>query len=60
MKTNNRPENKGNVREEKKATIGTAAHDGVEGPKSPVKAEQITKPAIATEEGTLDQPKKPA
>lgn len=60
MKSINKPENQRVVKDKKKPTIGTAAHDdGLQGPKSPAKAEPITQPVVATE-GTLEQPKRPS
>jgi len=61
MKSNKEPENQRVVKDKKKATIGTAAHDdGLQGPKNPAKAEPITQPVVATPEGTLEQPKRPS
>jgi hypothetical protein len=62
MKSNNKPESQRDVKDKKKPTTGTAAHDGagLEGPKNPIKADPIAERVIATPDGTLEQPKRPS
>ena len=59
MKPNSKPADKPVVKPTKQPT-GTAAQDGLEGPKTPIKGDPTTAPVVTNPEGPFERPKRPA